>query len=122
MSQIKELTQKELRRLGRRDLLVLMLEQAKQIEHLEQAMEELQIQNAQNLDEKKRLLSELAEQKKRSGKQIEALNLRLKLESEKRAGSAPRPRAFRYARIFLGTLGDCFFKKRQSGGKTKRKS
>ena len=40
MKKIKELTQKELRRLSRRELLTLLLEQAREIEELEEAIED----------------------------------------------------------------------------------
>jgi ABC-type branched-subunit amino acid transport system substrate-binding protein len=64
LSRIEDLTEKELRRLSRRDLLVLMLDQARQIEALRQAMQEAEERHVQELAEKERVFSErLAAQK-----------------------------------------------------------
>lgn len=54
MAGIEELTQKELRRLSRRELLSFMLDQARQIERPEQSLRKQEDRYTQALEEKER--------------------------------------------------------------------
>jgi|GEM_PF-4923992 len=121
MPKIEELTQKDLRRLGRRDLLVLMLEQARQTERLEQAMSELKEQYEQALKAKEQLLSELAAQKKSSAIRPQEPKLLSARETRRHADSEPRTRIPYMLAYFIRRGATAFLQDRQEDISTKRK-
>lgn|GEM_PF-5779903 len=91
MSKIEELTEKELRRLTRRDLLALMLEQARQIASLEQAMQEAEERHRRESEEKDRVwATRLAEHKELANAQIALLKQAAGARSQPAPRAAPR--------------------------------
>jgi len=85
MAKINDLTEKELRRLGRRDLLALLLEQSKELDELEQRMQAEQTRHAQETEElRQRHLEELKRLKETSGERIDLLTSRVEFEKERR--------------------------------------
>jgi len=85
MAKINDLTEKELRRLGRRDLLALLLEQSKELDELEQRMQAERTRHAQETEElRQRHLEELKRLKETSGERIDLLTSRVEFEKERR--------------------------------------
>lgn len=88
LTNIEELTPKEIRRLSRRDLLILLLEQVKQKEELERALAEEQAKHIRELTEKEAACAEKLE----TQQQINDLRLALlkqRLEYETKAHASP---------------------------------
>ena len=86
MVRLADMTAKELRRLSRKDLLILLLDQEKQLEQLEQTLEETRAQHEREMSEKERSLTLVfAEREERYQVQIEYLRRRLVHERQKKA-------------------------------------
>ena len=109
MTKIEALTPKELRRLSRRDLLILLLEQVKQTEELERSLAEEQTKHRWELAEKETAYAEKLE----TQQQINDLRLALlkqRLEYETKAHASPfslfsgrgKSRVWRALRSVLG--------------------
>ena len=88
LTKIEDLTPKELHRLSRRDLLILLLEQVKQTEELERSLAEEQAKHHRELTEKEAAYAEKLE----TQQQINDLRLALlkqRLEYETKAHASP---------------------------------
>ena len=102
MKDINELTQKELRRLSRKDLLTLMLDQARQIEALEQKLEDEKARRIRELLERDHIYEEkLATQKQLTDMKIKLFNKKPENTAERKSKPAtlvsPRWEALRQA-------------------------
>lgn len=88
MTILEGLTEKELRRLGRRDLLVCLLQQAEELSAAKSALRDAEDRHAQELADRERQFAErLAAQEERASAQIKILTLRLEYERKQPASS-----------------------------------
>lgn len=88
MTILEGLTEKELRRLGRRDLLVCLLQQAEELSAAKSALRDAEDRHARELADRERQFAErLAAQEERANAQIKILTLRLEYERKQPASS-----------------------------------
>jgi len=103
---LEGLTEKDLRRLSRKDLLVLMLDQAGQLEALEKALREADERRLRELEEQRCACGRvLAAQSERAAEQIRLLRLRLEYEKKKKAAPGPAAQTLARAGALWAALG-----------------